>query len=177
VPVNRKELVLNRIIEVLDEVEGVADVDGESSVFRNRRSIEGIKRPAIIVLDGNMRIRPNTTQGRGTNRNFMDDAENRIAPCEMVLTPEIFLILDLAPDQDNLDEDGMNQGAKLSEFETRILAKLMFDNELWELLGGGDNGMIEYRGIETDMRSGSNMEGQMQLDVAFTFPFDPDELR
>lgn len=170
-PYNRREAILLRILAVLETVEGVAEVDDEKSVFRNRGQVADEKRPAIVLLDGSLRLRSNTTPSGGRNRNFTDDGESGLLPGEYTLVPQIFVLLPLAPNSDN-----EGQGELLSVFEINILAALSVDDELWELLGGRGNGIMEYRAMDTDMQTGSSMEGQMQLDVAFTYSFDPDEL-
>lgn len=169
--VNRKELILRRMLAVYRTVPGLKQVDGHGSAWRNRGLLPNEWRPGIILLDGSLRIRQNTTVGLKTNRSYMDDISSRVVPAEMTLLPQTFILLQVRENQDN---EGV--GEELSQFETSLLAMLMHDDELWDLLGGGGSGNIEYRGNDTDMQTGSSMEGQMQLEVALTYPFDPAEL-
>lgn len=157
-PRNRREEILERILAVLETIDGVKEVDGEKSVYRNRTSIPNELRPGIILLDGVQRKRTDT---RG---------KTRMPHVEMMLLPQIFVLLELRENNENREV-----GEELSEFEKNILAALFTDGELWELLGG-DSGQIEYTDLDTDMQTGSSMEGQMQLGLAFTYIFDPEEV-
>ena len=158
--VDQRELVLQRILAVLNTVEGVAEGNNEKSVFRNRGQVPEDKRPAIVLLDGIERKRTVTVGG----------GRSRMPAVEMDLSPQIFVLLKTRSNLTNV-----NVGEELSEFRVRVLAALFADMELWDLLGG-DSGQIEYRGADTDMQTGSNMTGEMQLDIAFTYIFDPDDL-
>lgn len=157
-PFNRREEILQRILEVLKTVTGLATVDGQPAVFRNRGAVDYPDRPAIVMLDGRQEKR---TETRG---------KSRMPPVEMVLQPQIFVLLPLAATNEN-----NSIGETLSDFEVRVLAALFADGQLWELLGG-DSGQIEYTSLDTDMQTGSSMEGQEQLGIAFTYIFDPNEL-
>ena len=149
---------MSRILAVLQTIDGIITVGGVKSVFRNRAVVENEYRPAIVLLDGRQE-KLTTTTGR-----------SRMPMVNMRLLPQIFVLLQL---RENIKNEGV--GEELSAFETKVLVALFTDGQLWELLGG-ESGAIEYESLDTDMQTGSSMEGQQQLGVAFTYIFDPDEL-
>lgn len=155
---DRRELILNRLRVLLGEIDGVV------SSWRNRGELPAKEHtPAVIVLDGGEKI---STNIKGQNFNEMVSAY-------FTLTPEVFLVL---TQRDTVENNTVNfesnpVGEELSAYRTKIIAAVVSDETLTAMVG--DGGQIEYRGSETDMRTGSTIGAfgaQMQLFFAITYP-------
>lgn len=83
--------------------------------------------------------------------------------------PEIWVLLMPCEDATNA-----GQAELLVAFHNKLVKAIQNDEPL--LLALGSSGEINYRGFETDMQSGGGMEGQMRLDYAFSYMFDPSDL-
>lgn len=158
------ELIRRRLIAIFETVPNLGEKpDGSGpSVWRNRANLPPDECPAIFLLDRN---EGKDTQGKG-------HAGHRMVPAIMRLEPEIWVQLKQTDTDEN---EGV--GEALAEFRVNILAAIFADDELAALQG--ENGVIEYRGFETDMQSGSSIgaEGaQMKLDLTFSYFFDPGDL-
>jgi len=160
--VDRRELILLRIKAILDTLPGIV------GAFRNRGDFQPVDTetkldilPVAVLLDGAEHIvasgRPDTSTGFPTT-------------AVMSLEPQIFIVLKPTSDINNL-----GQGEALSNFRAKLLDLIYNDSALWGLIGS--NGKVQYRGCITDMQSGSAIQGQMQLDFAFEYRLDPNELR
>ena len=149
--VDKRELILLRILAVL------ASVDGIQAAYRDRGEFPSSKMPAIVLFD-NMEQRQTITRGR-----------HERPPAVVALKPQIYLIIVPRKDADNT-----GVGEELSAFRAKILGAIFADQELSGLLG--ENGGIEYLGCETDMQLGSSMLGQMQIDLSFEYLLDMNEL-
>ena len=151
--------ILARLFTILQGIDGVATkADGTTpSVWRDRQGMPEEVLPAIVLLDGAERKHTVTrgTGGRG--------------PQEMILEPEIWVQLKQA---DNLENAGKDE--ELKTFRQRVLKAIMNDATLAGIQGEGMD--IDYRGYDTDMRIGSDIEGNMILNFGFSYLFDRDDL-
>jgi hypothetical protein len=150
---DRREQILVRLLEVLATVEGIL------AAYRNRGELPDARLPAAVLLDGRETMKTSTA-GRG---------HRELPPSVFILTPQIYVIL--KPSK-NITNAGV--GEELSVYRVRVLKAILRDEALRGLLG--TNGEIEFRSSETDMQSGSTLEGQLRLDLAFYYPFIPNEL-
>jgi hypothetical protein len=80
----------------------------------------------------------------------------------MVLSPQIFYIP--VPTSNQLN---VGVGPDLSSMRVNMMRSVMRDSQLMDLLG--DNGYVEYRGMETDMQTGAEVKGQFRMDFAFAY--------
>lgn len=155
---DRRELILLRLLAVLGTVDGI-DSD---KVFRNRIQFgdtkENLELPCLVLLDG-------------SETTLTPNARNDAARV-MLLAPQIFVVL-------KPTDDGKNTGVgeTLSAFRVKIIKAILQDNVLADLLGvDSRSGYIEYRGIVSDLQTGSSVEGQLQMDFAFAYTFNPSKL-
>jgi hypothetical protein len=134
-------------------------------VYRNRVEISPSKLPAIVLLDGSERF---FLTGAHRGRNGRGEP-NGSGPSIMIREPQIFFVMkpkDL--------KDAEAYGPELSAWRAKIIKAIYTDMELAVILT--TNGDIEFRGSETDFHSGGTNEGQLQLNFAFYFPFNPMQL-
>jgi hypothetical protein len=150
---DRREQILVRLLEVLATVEGIL------AAYRDRGEFPDARLPAAVLLDGKESMRTSTA-GRG---------HRELPPSVFILLPQIYVIL---RPRKNITNDGV--GEELSSYRVKVLKAILQDEPLRGLLGA--NGEIEFRGSETDMQSGSTLTGQLRLDLAFYYPFIPNEL-
>lgn len=147
---DKRELILDRIFTVLKTVSGI------TTFARNEGQQDNDARPAIVLCDGdeNARLTP-PPRGRG----------GLMAPTTNTMRPEIYILLKEGRVK-NVDV-----GSNLNAFRLAVSQAIAQDAELAALIG--PNGSIVYNGCVTDLKSGSALSGQMRLDFAFTYVFDP----
>jgi hypothetical protein len=161
--VDRRELILAQLVTILNGVDGFAAVDGVRSVFRNRTELPPEELcPCAILLDGR--------ENRVTEISpYATGSQRRGTPAIYALRPQIWVVLRLRKDQLNT-----GIGEELAGFRRAVLAAINADDSLAHLLT--ENGGVDYMGYNTDLQSGSSMEGHMMLDCAFYYPLDFSEL-
>jgi hypothetical protein len=126
------------------------------SCWRNRGPVPELDpdsqqplRPAIILLDGDTRLQVGSETIYGYK-------SRKMPPVPVIMSPEIYVILDKAGDATNTtDKNGnpYNPGQQLSFFHWQI--KLAVENEPGLMALLTPNGQIVWTGFETDMKSGS----------------------
>lgn len=163
---DKREGILERMMVILrfshglmasSEFGGVALVDGEYSIFRNRGEVPDDKCPALVLLDGREVIRVSTS-GKG----------GILTPTTFTLQPQVFVLL---KQRENSSNNGV--GPELSQWRMSLLKSFTSDEDLIAMLGS--NGEIQYLGHETDLQTGSTMLGQMQMLFALTYVLNPGE--
>jgi hypothetical protein len=132
-------------------------------VVRNRALLKNEDRPAIVLLDGDEKPASFQPQAR-TNSRYV------IRPQLTRMSPELYVLLDEARPIGE-GADGLGIGSVLNDKRIKLCAAIYADTALAALLG--PNGGIVYNGCATDLKSGSALTGQMRLDFAFTYMFDP----
>jgi hypothetical protein len=155
---DKRETILAHLLAMLDGLDGLAEVDGVKSVFRNRGEIPQEKLPAVVLLDGREKIKVSTSTHGGLR-----------TPTIFTLSPQIFIVL---KPRDDINNDGI--GEELSAYRVKIIKLMRDDDTLAALLGA--NGEALYLSSETDMQTGSTMQGQMQMDFAFSYVLNPSDL-
>jgi hypothetical protein len=155
---DKREEILEQLLVILESIPPLLGYD-EHSVFRNRGEIKEDKRPCIIILDG------------VENANTSNERKGRVFMSTNIITllPQIFVLLKTRMTPTN---DGV--GEELSTFRAAIIKSLADDKTLADLCG--PNGMISFRRCETDMQTGSTLQGQMRLDFAINYVLDPTTL-
>lgn len=160
--IDKREQILLRLLALLgtDSVRGTEIA--ANHVFRNRGQLgdttDNMELPALVLLDGSEVTLTQNARGNAVR--------------VMLLTPQIFVVL-------RPTENGMNDGVGelMSTFRNRIIKAILQDGELENLLAVDQrSGYIEYRGTITDMQTGNSMEGQLQMDFAFAYTFNPSKL-
>jgi hypothetical protein len=152
-----REKILLRIITLLEGVSGILNV------YRDRGQIpefdqegdRGPNLPCAILLDGSEVLKGDYPRIQG----------GQTPPVMMTLRPQIFVILMPRPITNE------EVGPELSMFRLLVVDTIREDLLLKFMLG--DNGGVEYRGCDTDMQSGSTMEGQLQFHFTFTYQLNP----
>lgn len=83
----------------------------------------------------------------------------------MTMQPQIFVIPKSAkPNNEDI-------GEVVNDLRQTIVRVIAQDQILIDLVTA--NGSIAYLGMETDLKSGLNLDGQARLDFAFTYVLDP----
>jgi hypothetical protein len=146
---DKRELILSRLFEVLQEVDGVV------TAVRNRGLLKNERLPAVVLLDGD---ESSVRAGEGRGRVSM-------SPATVRMRPQIFFLLEVRTPQN------VNVGQDLNAKRVEIIRRVAQDDELRQLVGS--NGDITYFGCVTDLKSGNSVQGELQIDIAFTYHLDP----
>lgn len=154
---DKRELILVRLQGVLGGIAGLAP----AQVFRDRGEFDEEKAtfPIAVLLDGTERKLSEGRDGRG----------DAVLPMIMELSPQIFLIL-----KPKVLNKASEYGPEISGWRVKMLKAIFFDSALLALLGS--NGGVDYRGMDTDMQTGQNMEGQLRFNFAFRYVLNPNDL-
>lgn len=147
---NRREEILVRMHELFGTVPDIA------TNVRNRALLDNESRPGLILLDGDE-----------TNMSAVRPGRVRMSPGVVLMKPQVYVVLKEPPK--GIADQG--QGTLLNGFRVEIINALSGDNDLLNLLGS--NGGMEYLGMETDMKSGNTLKGQLRIDLALRYTFDP----
>jgi len=145
---DKREAILARLVEV------AKTLTEPDCVFRNQTEIPESKRPAIVILDAD-ETADEAAYGRGRPAN---------APNVILLQPEIFILLEAAPDK---------IGTELNGFRNRVLKAVLHDASLLALCKDGD---IRYDGFATGLAVGRSMEGEGGIGLTFRYVLRPDKL-
>lgn len=149
---DKREDILSRLFAILN---AITDPETPNTVARNRGLLDNDARPALVLLDGDERVSlPGNNRGR-----------QRMSPCLVTMMPQIFIITKLKKPQN----EGI--GELLNSFRVSIVKAIADDTELIALLGS--NGDLSYDGCLTDLKTGSSVQGEMQLDFSLTTLLDP----
>jgi hypothetical protein len=151
---DKRELILVRLKGILEDVKTELSV---VTVARNRGLLKNEKRPALVVLDGDERFRLTNDRHRGR--------AGMMAPSIQIMNPEIYILLDEA--RPITDETG----TKLNQMRIVLVHAIATDSALATLVGS--NGNVVYNGCVTDLKSGGALSGEMKLDFAIQYVFDP----
>lgn len=156
---DKREQILARIFEVLKTVTPVNphlhfQNGGQVtlSFWRNRGELETDKRPAIMLLDADETVGTQVPDGRG-------HGGLAAQPVMCVMRPEIFILLDPREPQNELVGELMNA------YRAKILNAVHVDAQLKTLAV-----TTVYEGCLTDTATGRAMTGQMQIQLAFSYP-------
>src|SRR5262249_31445394 len=146
-----------------------ANGSGENSVYRNRAQIPPDKLPALVLLDGSESI------SGPPIRDSMGLVPNQAYPQNALLKPQVFVVLKVRDTTANTEVNGQPApvGPELSMMRMKLLQMVMKDDGLQSLVGA--NGGIKYMGHETDLQTGSTVEGQMQLNFEFAYVLNPSD--
>lgn len=152
--VSKREEILTRLVELMSE-----EYINAATVVRNRGLLSQDMRPAIAILDAGERARlTGDDNGRG-NRGRVG-----MGPQLMTMTPQIFFL----PETRRPLNTGIGQ--LVNAYADLIVRTIAHDPQLLTILGA--NGSVAYLGMETDLKSGSLLDGQCRLDFAFTYVYD-----
>lgn len=153
--VDRREQILVRLTEIMAESYIAA-----STIVRNRALLQQDDRPAIAILDGDERARlTGDGLGRGTGGRVGMGVQL------MTMTPQVFFV----PKSRRPMNAGI--GTEVNAYRDIIVRVVAQDPQLLSILGS--NGSVAYMGMETDLKSGSTLDGQARLDFVFTYLLDP----
>lgn len=155
---DKREAILERMLETLGTVDGPVVVEGNKSVFRNRVELPPEKLPALVLLDGREEMSLSTSGHGGA-----------IVPTTFNLQPQVFIVL-----KPRVDINNEGIGEELSAWRMRVLKAIIGDESLRGLLGA--NGEIVYLSSETDMQAGSSLLGYMRLEFQLSYVLDPKDL-
>jgi len=152
---DKRELILLRLEAILRTIaEGTgtyvwrdrAEFDERLETFPGSGVLAEL--PCYTLLDGNETQLTKSTDRRG--------------PQIMLLQPQMFYVP--VPTENPLN---VGVGSDLSAKRMTFIKAFMQDGQLRDLLG--DNGFVEYRGMETDMQTGAEVKGQFRIDFDFAY--------
>lgn len=146
-----RELILARMLVTL------ATVSGVQTAVRNRGLLSNEKRDAIVLCDGDETVK--LLPGRSGRGPVM------LTTSINTMRPELYVLLKEGR-VNNIDV-----GQHLNAYRIAVCAALSTDTELEALLGA--EGGITYNGCVTDLKSGSSLSGEMRLDFAISYVFNP----
>lgn len=152
--IDKREAILARLFELLS-------VTGIENTYRNRPDKGDKTRPCAILMDGDESSRTSHRDGRGSLV---------MAPQIMQMQPQIFVLLKEAR-LNNENSAGVNVGTELNTFRTTLLGAIASDSALRSLIGA--NGGIALASAITDLKSGSDMSGQMLLSFQINYLLIP----
>ncbi len=141
---DKREEILVRLKEIL----GVLAGDPEHA-SRNRAEFDDNELPMYSLLDGD--------EHKG-----MGNTTDRRAPPLMVITPQIFWV---PRPPDNRTNEGL--GEATSAQRVNIVYAVMTDSKLADLVGA--NGYVDYLGMESDLKTGAELAGQIRTEWAIGF--------
>jgi len=141
---DKREQILSHLELILTTLASGTNIQ----VHRDRAEFDESELPAYVLLDG-----VETTGVRSNDRR---------GPQVMLLLPQIFYVP--MPTENQLNE-GM--ALNLSAMRVAMIKAFMQNEDLQGMLG--DNGYVEYRGMETDMQTGAEVKGQFRMDFAFAY--------
>jgi hypothetical protein len=150
--IDRREAILVRLLAIMGSIDDV------ETVARDRGLLDNDARPALVLLDGDEQERTPRVGRNVTGRQAM-------IPVMMTMRPQLFVVLK------NKKPANEGQGPLLNTLRTAVITAIANDATLLTLVGS--NGDIVYNGCETDMKSGSGLDGQARLDFSLTYPLDP----
>jgi hypothetical protein len=157
---DRREQILERLMVLLATVPTVKVI--MRNVVRNRGELPLEERPAISLLDADEVARgPSQTQQRGR---LVAGSVTTIVE----MTPEIFVVMDARKQENKLIGEDMNAMRML------ILQLIFNDIGLADIMGA--HAQRRYVGCQTDMGQNREMEGQMNIQIAFTYALLPQDL-
>jgi hypothetical protein len=127
-----------------------------TSFARNRGLRDDESRPGMVLLDGDESPRiSRRTQGQAS----------LMAPQIIEIRPEVYILLkEKRPKNEQV-------GQQLNAFRIAFMSRLWSDTTLATILGA--NGSIVYNGLQTDLKSGSAMSGEMRLDFVANYVLKP----
>jgi hypothetical protein len=147
-----REDTLARILVIMEGMPGI------TTAVRNRGLRENEDRPAMVLLDGDES--PRVSFG-----SRLKGMASLMAPQIVEIRPEVYILLkEKRPKNEAVGED-------LNAFRIEFMRRLWTDTELATILGA--NGSIVYNGLQTDLKSGSAMSGEMRLDFVATYVLKP----
>jgi hypothetical protein len=146
---DRREDILARLVVIGAGVLGIVQCK------RNVIDITELKRPAIIIFDGDeeaaeIQFRP----GHGG-----------MAPNLVTMTPSMNILL---------SDISENVGTALNNLRAELIYSVLSDGDLDAICG--PNGHVRYTASATGMNAGRKIEGEIGVSFAITYPLIPSEL-
>jgi hypothetical protein len=139
--IDTRELILARILVVSAGLEGVL------TAWRNRSQISDLKRPAVIILDADEQADPSDPSPRHAS-----------AIRRVIMNPQVFLLL---------SDKAVDVGTSLNAFRANYVKAIMEDQTLIDLTLDGIG--MRYDGCSSGFARGRSMEGEMIVNIAFTY--------
>lgn len=143
-----RELILSRLVEVLQTVAGVL------TVHRNKESLSDDRLPAILVFDADEAADEQDPKSRPS-----------IAPRRVSMMPEVRIMIGAAPEA---------VGPALNAIRAATLKAILTDDALLALTADGIG--ARYEGCATQLKVGRTMQGDMLLGVRFAYYLKPGQL-
>lgn len=141
---NRRELILRRLVEIAVALPGVEDVR------RNSSTMDASRRPAILINDGD---------------EFTNDSDRAAQ-----LQKSGIFIASMTPDITIFSTGSTVQmESPLSDISVALVDAIWKDATINSLTG--TNGSFRYNGCSTTDSFGQRLEGEMKVNLEFTYPF------
>jgi hypothetical protein len=161
---DRRQAVLSRLDALLSDIGPIVLLGGpngattiaEGNYVLNRNALPENLVPGIILMDADEVRNVRQTQPPPGM------AQRGVSDQVMSMTPEIYIVLDVRKPQNE------NVGADLNTARLAILAAVLPDTGLWNIVGA--NGNIVYDGCVTDLARNRLVQGQMGISITFSYP-------
>ncbi len=141
---DKREEILVRLKEILDVLAG-----DPAHAARNRGEFDDNELPMHALLDGD--------EAKGVG-----NTTDRRAPPLMIINPQIFWVPRPPDNRKNIGL-GETTSARLAEIKYAVSQ----DSRLAELVGA--NGYVDYLGVESDLKTGAELTGQLRTEWAIGF--------
>lgn len=154
-PLPRREEILAQLFTTLDGMKAGQPSLDIQTVKRNRGLLDNDMRTALVLLDGDEQ-----TIVTGDRR-----GRQKMSPVLVRMRPQVFAILKIKKPQN----EGV--GTDLNTLRAAIIKAFADDAQLLALIG--PNGDLSYDGCETDLKTGSSLEGQIQMNFSIVTALNP----
>jgi hypothetical protein len=151
----KREEVLAHLLTILENIVVPDGFPAIETVVRNRALLDNERCPGIALLDGD-----EATKATGAGRGRV-----RMTPVITILKPQVFVLLKLKKPQNE------QVGQHINAYRGAVIKAVASDAQLIALIGA--NGDITYDGCETDLKTGMEMTGQIQLNFSISCVLDP----
>lgn len=146
---DRREEILARLVDIGAGITGIVQCK------RNVIDITELKRPAILIFDGDeeaheIQVRP---------------GHRGMAPNLVTMTPSMNILL---------SETSENVGSALNSLRAELIYAVLSDSDLATICG--PNGHVRYTASATGLNAGRKIEGEIGVSFAITYPLIPSEL-
>lgn len=148
---DRREAILARVQQIAISVIGKPE-----SVVRNNSDFSTTPRPVVVILDGDESSKDGEVQNRPANK-----------PRRITMTPTIVILKSGPPSTVGTDANALRAQLIKAIFTDATLLGFVLD--------GNDRG-IEYHGCSPNFTQGEVIEGDVSLNISFTYPLRIEEL-
>jgi hypothetical protein len=166
---DRRERILQRLLVIMQSITSFGTIGPPNKpiqlVARNYKLADyTAKTPALLLLDGSETTPPASIAPVRAR----PDATTLMRPALARMLPQMFILLD------DRTPENVSSGSDMNAWRAKMVTLLATDTALRDLVTG--SGKVDYIGMDTDMQTGSTMDGRGQLHIAIEYPVNMDEI-